>query len=261
MSAIATSLERLGPGVEVSTTSLAVTDATFTYERFESALAGCAAIGDSARWWLGDLLVFGEARYGEEYAQALHASRLSERQLNRYRYVCQQIARSRRRENLSFSHHEEVAPLEPTEQNALLRRAEEQGLSVAELREVVRDRRAAKGPRPKQEVLAPTSRSSADAVDAARGLSTARSTLSRLSEGLDDETADAAGITAAVAGIDTAAVVVRQSADVLALLEAVDAVIASAVKQTGIADPAYIVAALPVETLIERRTTIRTRRR
>lgn len=46
---------------------------------------------------------------------------------------------SRRRDNLTWTHHYEVAPLEPAEQDRLLALAEEKGWSVRELRKATRE--------------------------------------------------------------------------------------------------------------------------
>lgn len=249
MSQPANPLSRITTGVAVSSTSLQVTDPNMTFETFENAIRGVAVIGDSARWWLGDLLLFGESRYGEEYAQALHAARLSERQLNRYRYVCQQIARSRRRENLPFSYHEEVSGLEPADQDALLRRAESEGWSREELREARRNvvRRVPPAAGRSAVVLEPP----AATVDAARGLSDARKALETVAGAIDSEEGrEAVGIPSGLRGLEEASRAVRQLGRVLPLREAARRVRESAVRQSGLPDPAYIVPAGPFEAFL-----------
>jgi hypothetical protein len=52
---------------------------------------------------------------------------------------------SRRRDNLSFSHHAELATLQAVEQDEWLERAELQGLSVSALRTVLRRERLGRG--------------------------------------------------------------------------------------------------------------------
>lgn len=130
------------PGVEVSDVGLSVLDPSLPFESYERLFDVAGRVGDAARWWVGDLLLFGDRRYGEPYAQVLSGARVSERQVSRYRWVCERVARSRRRGNLSFSHHEEVAPLEPAAQIRLLDQATARGWTVRELREHVQTERA-----------------------------------------------------------------------------------------------------------------------
>ena len=73
---------------------------------------------------IGDWLVYGEHTYGEMYAQALDATGFSYGTLANQVYVAQRFDFSRRRENLSFSHHQEVAALPPEEADELLDRAD-----------------------------------------------------------------------------------------------------------------------------------------
>jgi hypothetical protein len=187
-----------------------ILDPTLSFERFESLIAAAGGLGDAARWILGDLVLFSEARYGERHAQAIEASRLSERQLNRYRWVCERVARSRRRENLPFSYHEEVAPLEPATQEKLLALAEDERWSREQLREAVRDVRASNGTPPKtpparQEVL------DAPAVDAAAGLVAVRETLTLLNRELDGDAAEAIGLPRAMRALDVADAAVKRT--------------------------------------------------
>jgi hypothetical protein len=250
-------------GITVSAVGLAVTDPSLSYEAFERAVGAAGRTGDTARWWLGDLLLFGEARYGEQYAQALEAARLSERQLNRYRWVCERVARSRRRENLPFSYHEEVAALDPSGQESLLSRAEAERWPREQLREAVRDARALAGApqrtpaaaAPPQEVLPTSSPSSGAVIDAARGLSTVREVLVLAGGHLEDGfgAADLAErLPRALRALDEAGATIRHAAASTggaSLVDVARRVVSVAVKQTALADPAYIVPADALEEL------------
>lgn len=88
------------------------------------------------QWWYGDWWNFGESRYGEKHAQALPDKDYDTK--SRAAGVAGRIEFRRRRRNLSFSHHREVAYLEPAEQDAWLDRAESAGLSVQALRREIR---------------------------------------------------------------------------------------------------------------------------
>lgn len=90
-------------------------------------------------WCLGDWLNYGEKQYGETYSQALDATDYSYQTLRDSAWVSGQIELSRRRDNLSFSHHKEVAALEPSDQDRFLTAAEEHSLTREELRRAVTD--------------------------------------------------------------------------------------------------------------------------
>lgn len=99
--------------------------------------------GRSAGWWLGDWLRYGNVRYGERYARAARITGYDTQTLMNMVYVASRIDPSRRREKLSWSHHAEVAPLEPLDQEQWLRVADIDHLSVRDLREAIRTGRNA----------------------------------------------------------------------------------------------------------------------
>lgn len=104
------------------------------------ALAWCRQVERASPFWIGDLLAYGERQYGETYTQALDATEYAYGTLANAMYVAKHVAPSRRRENLTFSHHQEVAALPPAEQDHWLARAEAEGFTVRQLRERVRTR-------------------------------------------------------------------------------------------------------------------------
>lgn len=91
----------------------------------------------SVMWWIGDWLNFGERKYGEAYAQAIDATEWPYQTLANAAYVANRVEFSRRRENLSWSHHAEVASLPPEEQSQWLEKAKSSSLSVMRLRDEV----------------------------------------------------------------------------------------------------------------------------
>ncbi|XTZ15357.1 LmbU family transcriptional regulator [Micromonospora echinospora] len=97
-----------------------------------------SALATSTAWCLGDWILFGQARYGEKYREAVETVGLDYQTLRNYTWVARAVAMPRRRENLSFQHHAEVASLSDTEQDYWLRRAEENRWSRNELRRQVR---------------------------------------------------------------------------------------------------------------------------
>ncbi len=92
----------------------------------------------SVQFWIGDWLNYGEHRWGEMYTQAIEITGQEYKTVRNEKWVSSKIELSRRRDNLSFSHHAEVAQLEPEEQDYWLDKAEEEGLSRNELRKAIR---------------------------------------------------------------------------------------------------------------------------
>lgn len=85
-------------------------------------------------WMVGDWLNFGERKYGETYSQGMDATGLEYQTLKAMCWVSGVFELVRRRTNLSWSHHKEVAALDSTEQDEWLDKAEAGGWSQKELR-------------------------------------------------------------------------------------------------------------------------------
>ena len=62
-------------------------------------------MGRSVKWRLGDWLAYGERKYGEMYAQALDVTDYEYGTCRNAVWIAKQIELSRRRDNLSWSHH------------------------------------------------------------------------------------------------------------------------------------------------------------
>lgn len=114
------------------------------WEALKSQLTGAEK---GAPWWIGDWLVFGEEHFGEEYAQVIdpddeekrETKQISGETLRVYGWVAAKVSRVRRRTNLSWGHHREVAPQEPELQTAWLALAEQEGWSVHALRKAIKN--------------------------------------------------------------------------------------------------------------------------
>lgn len=89
-------------------------------------------ISKSVQWWVGDWLAYGEKNYGEEAFQAVERA---DHTFANWAWVCRKIEPSRRREDVSFSVHAELAPLPPEEQTDKLSKASEEGWTVKRARE------------------------------------------------------------------------------------------------------------------------------
>ncbi len=94
-------------------------------------------------WWIADWAWHGRRRaeWGTTYAEMIDATGLDYDTVQRYAYVAGRVE-GRRREQLSFAHHAEVAPLIPAEQVEWLDRAESEGWTRSELRDALRQARA-----------------------------------------------------------------------------------------------------------------------
>lgn len=99
----------------------------------------------AVQWWIGDWLNYGEARYGEKYAQAVEDFGRKKQTLMNYAYVACHIEISRRREIVDFSTHAEVASLKPADQEKVLAKAaKEQSSRNMVRREVEKIKRESK---------------------------------------------------------------------------------------------------------------------
>lgn len=98
------------------------------------------AIGRCSQWWIGDWIRYGAARWGEKYAEAARITGYDVASLRNMAWVASQFDLSLRSDKLTWSHHVLLAPLELEEKRCWLERAEEERLSVADLRIELRGR-------------------------------------------------------------------------------------------------------------------------
>lgn len=97
-----------------------------------------ARLEAGVQWWIGDWVRYGEHTYGDTYTDAIERTGLSYQTCRNCATIAGRIELSRRRDNLSWSHHAEVAALAPAEQDEWLARAETEQWTRAELRKRVR---------------------------------------------------------------------------------------------------------------------------
>jgi hypothetical protein len=107
-------------------------------------------IGRAAGWWIGDWLRYGNTKFGERYSRASRITGYDVQTLMNMVYVASRVEISQRREDLSWSHHAEVAALPSEERDGWLNVAQAERLSVRCLREEIRRaRRAVEPPKPR----------------------------------------------------------------------------------------------------------------
>jgi hypothetical protein len=123
-------------GVQLSDVALKIT-APMSYEQWEKLGRGLQRIHRSALFWLGDWLRYGETKWGKKFSQAIEGTGYAVQTLANAQWVASRIESSRRREELSWSHHLEIAALEASEQDKLLQAASDNDWGVRELREAV----------------------------------------------------------------------------------------------------------------------------
>lgn len=95
-------------------------------------------ISRGAQWWLGDWLAYGTNKYGETYVKAARITGYDVQSLMNMTYVASRFEISRRRENVTWSHHATLAALAPADQDAWLERVVGDRLSVSCLRTELR---------------------------------------------------------------------------------------------------------------------------
>src|SRR5262249_15289538 len=123
------------------------------YEQWEIIGRRLRSIERAIQWLIGDWLRYGERTYGEMYSQALDATEYSYGTLRNQAWVAGQFELSRRHDNLSFTHHQELASLPAEEADELLARADpttnESGepMPVSGFRQMVRHHQERRGRR------------------------------------------------------------------------------------------------------------------
>ncbi len=122
-----------------------------TYEEWQEYGVNILRIGNAAQWALGDWLLYGESRadWSEMWTQALETTQKSEDAMQTAMNVCRKFPPERRRMDLSFGHHREVAALDADDQDRLLERAATEGWTTRMLREHVREARGLPAPSPR----------------------------------------------------------------------------------------------------------------
>lgn len=103
------------PDVEVTETSWQPTG-EMSFEEWCEAGAKLGQITEAVQWWIGDWINYGAVAYGHKYEDALEATGYEYQSLRNMATIAGQFELSRRRDNLSWSHHDAVAGLESEEE-------------------------------------------------------------------------------------------------------------------------------------------------
>jgi hypothetical protein len=89
-------------------------------------------------WWIGDLVKYGEARFGEGFYAAINPDPTTADMIGRHAGVSRAFPVSQRDEGLSWTHHREVTKLKPAERKLVFEYAKRNGIASGKMREAVR---------------------------------------------------------------------------------------------------------------------------
>lgn len=140
------------PGCEFTPTYLKLPD-DLSYDHWERIGRQLQLANLAVQWWIGDWLVYGEHRWRQKYAQAVQQFGKAEQTLMNYHFVAKSISPSRRREEVDFSTHAEVAGLEEEDQERILAKAAKEGTTRKQVRREAEKVRRAKRPTPENDAV------------------------------------------------------------------------------------------------------------
>jgi hypothetical protein len=109
-------------------------DELLSFEDWKGIGRRVVKLGNASAWWLGDWIAFGQRKYGRRYKEALLITGLEYQTLRNYASIARRFEPERRRNDLSFQHHAEVATLSDSEQDRWLALAAGNHWSRNELR-------------------------------------------------------------------------------------------------------------------------------
>lgn len=140
------------PGCEFTPVSLTLPP-DLSYDHWERIGRQLQLANVAVQWWIGDWLVYGEHRWREKYAQAVQQFGKAEQTLMNYHYVAKAISPYRRREQVDFSTHAEVASLDEEDQERILAKAANEGTTRKQVRREAEKVRRAKRPTPESDAV------------------------------------------------------------------------------------------------------------
>lgn len=115
-----------------------------TYSQWQGIGGTLQSVNRSVMWWIGDWLRYGERQWGERYAAAIEETGYKYDALRNAKRVAERFSQTdRRRSDLAWSHHLEVAAMPDDQADMLLDLAQQGGMSAKELRTEVGKRKAA----------------------------------------------------------------------------------------------------------------------
>lgn len=108
------------------------------FEEWEALGGVMSKVEGAVHWWIGDWLNYGKRRWADEYDEAERETGFSYTTLKQDAWVAGAVKVCNRLHTLSWSHHREVARLEPQEQDYWLAMTEQNNWTRYELRRQIR---------------------------------------------------------------------------------------------------------------------------
>lgn len=105
-------------------------------EKWEASARIVFGMQRSVNWWIGDMFVYGEQRFGDDIYQIADHT-VSEDLVGRCIAVSREFPPTERHMTLSWTHHQAVMGLAKPLQKAMLNKAEENGWDTATFREQI----------------------------------------------------------------------------------------------------------------------------
>lgn len=106
-------------------------DRPLSYDEWVALMEQLRATEHGYQWWIGDGLNYGEAAYGEKYANAVSPKQADT--WKNYASICGQYEKSRRSYFLTWTHYSIVAYIEEPRRSELLAQAVKEGLTTRQL--------------------------------------------------------------------------------------------------------------------------------
>ena len=129
------------PGIQMCGNGLVITKEYISAEEFNTVFRTVLSINKSSNWLLGDILLLGDRRWGNQYTtgkyeEAMQATGLSRSTLRDFVQTCKKFPVDKRHAGLSFTHHQEVArtDADPDQREEVLKRAADEKLTCTALR-------------------------------------------------------------------------------------------------------------------------------
>lgn len=150
--------EELGPldekGITFTATGLTI-QPWVKYDQWERYGRKLQLAEKGIQWAIGDWIIFGEDKFGEDYAQAIEVTGLKVKTIQNYAVVAKAIPRSRRRDSdlVDFSTHAEVASLKPDDQEKVLAKAAKEHMSRSKVRREAERIKRDSRPKPEDSTL------------------------------------------------------------------------------------------------------------
>ena len=136
------------PGCEFTPTQL-ILPPNLSYDQWDRIGRQLQLADIAVQWWIGDWLLYGEHKWGDKYTQAIQVTGRAEQTLINYQNVARSIESNRRRLELGFSIHAEVASLPEEDQERILAKAaKEPNPTVRGVRREADKAKRAKQPKP-----------------------------------------------------------------------------------------------------------------